>query len=194
MEGGQPFDIKPAGMLALDVARDRGRTAADRRRLLQQQEGADRRRRGTRRTRWGSAGWSASTRAGSSASRRFAQEQQRGPRRQIVGLEIDWTEVERLYDARRPRARGRRDRVARGGAGLPERQAGREGDDDDLVAGAEADDRAGDGRPAALRRRHAAADRADGRSRAPPRRRDGRADAVLQPAAEDGDAAGVTRV
>ena len=34
-----------------------------------------------------------------------------------------------------------------------------------------------------------ARDRGDRRGRAPPRRRDGRADAVLQPAAEDGDAA-----
>ena len=40
----------------------RGRAAADRRRFLQQQEGDDRRRRATRRTRWGSDGWSTSTR------------------------------------------------------------------------------------------------------------------------------------
>jgi aminomethyltransferase len=29
----------------------------------------------------------------------LASEQRRGPRRQIVGLEVDWTEVERLYEA-----------------------------------------------------------------------------------------------
>ena len=42
MAAGKPFDIKPAGMLALDVARVEAGLLLDRRRLLQQQESADR--------------------------------------------------------------------------------------------------------------------------------------------------------
>ena len=181
-------------MLALDVARVEAGLLLDRRRLLQQQEGADRRRRSTRRTRWGSAGWSASTRGGSSASGRSRDEHARGPRRQVVGLEIDWTEVERSTSALGlpPAVGATASRVA-----VPvyrERPPGRPGDDDDVVAGAEEDDRARDRRPAALRgRARRLRDRGDGRSRAPPRRRDGRGDAVLQSAAEDGDAAGCSR-
>ena len=34
----------------------------------------------------------------SSASRRCARSTQRGHRRQVVGLEIDWTEVEAIYE------------------------------------------------------------------------------------------------
>ncbi len=42
VETGREFDLHAAGMLALDVARDRGGTDSDRGGLLQQQEGADR--------------------------------------------------------------------------------------------------------------------------------------------------------
>ena len=164
---------------------DRSRAAADRRRFLQQPQGDDRVAEvlALRARAW--AGWSASTRGASSASARCARSTRADPPRQIVGLEIDWNEVEKLYDAVGPRARRRRDRLARRGAGLPQRPPGRQGDVHDLVAGAEADDRAGHRRSAALRRGHRSAVRDDGRGRPPPRPREGGEDAVLQPAAED---------
>ena len=40
----------------------------------------------------------ASTRGASSAARRCATSTRRGPARQMVGLEIDWTEVEEIYE------------------------------------------------------------------------------------------------
>ena len=51
--------------------------------------------------------------------RALAEERRRGPARQIVGLEIDWPEVEKLYDAVGLPPQCRRDGVARRGAGLP---------------------------------------------------------------------------
>ena len=124
----------------------RSRTAADRRGLLQQQEGDDRRRSGIRRTRWGSAGWSAWTRPASSASRRCARSTGAGTTKQVVGLEIDWPEVEAIYEKLGLAPASRRDRLARRGAGVSIGPSGRAGDDDDVVARAEAHDRAGDGR------------------------------------------------
>ena len=71
MEHGQPFDIKPAGMLALDVARvEAGLLLIDvdffssKKALIEAQKYTP--------YEWASAGWSHSRRAGSSASRRFA--------------------------------------------------------------------------------------------------------------------------
>ena len=43
----------------------------------------------------------------------LAAEKRRGPARTIVGLEIDWTSVEALYDRDRPRAAGAGRGVAR---------------------------------------------------------------------------------
>ncbi|CAN5859273.1 aminomethyltransferase family protein [soil metagenome] len=97
MEGGRPFDVRPAGMLALDVARveagllltevdffsSRKALLADQKytpyelglgRLVNLEKGRF---------------------IGVQALR---AEQARGAARQIVGLEIDWTEVERLFD------------------------------------------------------------------------------------------------
>ncbi len=97
MEGGRPFHVRPAGMLALDVARveagllltevdffsSRKALLADQKytpyelglgRLVNLEKGRF---------------------IGVQALR---AEQARGAARQIVGLEIDWTEVERLFD------------------------------------------------------------------------------------------------
>jgi len=97
MEGGRPFGVRPAGMLALDVARveagllltevdffsSRKALLADQKytpyelglgRLVNLEKGRF---------------------IGVQALR---AEQARGAARQIVGLEIDWTEVERLFD------------------------------------------------------------------------------------------------
>ena len=189
MEGGRPFDIKPAGMLALDVARVEaglllidvdffsskkalidaqkyspfemglGRLVSLDKGRFVGQQALARRARGA-------------ARAGrSSASRSTGPQSRRSTKRSAC---------------RRRSARPRRASRCRSIAGG--RQVG-QGDVDDVVAGAEEDDRARDGRSAALRRRHDARDRDDRRSRAPPRRRHGREDAVLQSAAEDGDAA-----
>ena len=93
-----PFDIKPAGMLALDVARDRGRTAADRSGFLQQQEGDDR----VAEVHAVRDGAGPAGQPGQGAlhrpAARCATSTRRGHARQIVGLEIDWTEVERIYE------------------------------------------------------------------------------------------------
>ena len=97
MEYGKPFDVKPAGMLALDVSRveaglllidvdffssKKAMIAAQRYtpfemglgRLVNIEKGRF---------------------IGQQALR---EEARRGPARQVVGLEIDWTEVERIYE------------------------------------------------------------------------------------------------
>ena len=91
-----------------------------------------------------------STRArfvGQAALRRRSEA--RGPAREIVGLEIDWPAVEALYEKLGPRAADPGRGLARRRAGLPRRPPGRQGDVDDVVADAEEDDRARDGRGAA---------------------------------------------
>ena len=56
----------------------------------------------------------------------LAEEHRRGHARQIVGLEVDWTDVEKLYEARRPAADRAGRHLARRGAGLQGRpQVGR---------------------------------------------------------------------
>ena len=115
--------------------------------------------------------------------------ERRGPAREIVGLEIDWNAVEALYETLglAPQIPATASRVAvpvyREGA-----QVG-QGDVDDLVADAEEADRARDGR-ARLQRRSGTALEMEVtveavRHRVP---RDRREDAVLQSAAQDGDA------
>ena len=187
-DGGRPAVRHQAGRHARARRRaHRGRAAADRGGLLQQPEGDDRVadvlavRDGA-----GPPG-AASTRAVSSASARCARSSAAARRGRSSASRSTGTRSRQLYDAVGLRAGGRRDRVARRRAGLPQRPPGRQGDVDDVVAGAEADDRAGDGRSRrttpraptlqiemtveAVRHRVA---------------RDGREDAVLQPAAKDG--------
>jgi aminomethyltransferase len=98
MRGGGPFDIKPAGMLALDVARIEAGLLlievdffSSRKAMIASQMytpyemNLGRLVDLDKKTRF----------IGQAALR---AEQARGPARQIVGLEIDWNEVERLYD------------------------------------------------------------------------------------------------
>ena len=99
MDGGRPFDIKPAGMLALDVARIEAGLLlievdffSSRKAMIASQMYY------AVRAGPGPAGQPRQGRA-SSASARCAKKHARGPARQIVGLEIDWNEVEKLYDA-----------------------------------------------------------------------------------------------
>jgi aminomethyltransferase len=97
MEGGRPFDIKPAGMLALDVARIEAglllievdffsskKAVIDRQRYSPYEMGLGR-----------LVSLDKGRFIGQQALRR---EHARGPARQIVGLQIDWTEVERIYE------------------------------------------------------------------------------------------------
>jgi aminomethyltransferase len=97
MEGGKPFDIKPAGMLALDVARVEAGL------LLIEVDFFS-----SKKAMIGSQRYSPYEmglgRLVSLQKGRFIGQQalgvehQHGHRRQVVGLEIDWTEVERIYD------------------------------------------------------------------------------------------------
>jgi aminomethyltransferase len=97
MDGGGPFDIKPAGMLALDVARvEAGLLLIDvdfhgsKKAQIEAQKyspyemGLGR-----------LVSLDKSRFVGQQALRREAE---RGPARQVVGLEIDWTEVEGIYE------------------------------------------------------------------------------------------------
>ena len=98
IERGRPFDIKPAGMLALDVARiEAGLLLIDidfnssKKALIDDQKyspfemGFDR-----------LVHLDKSRFVGQQA---LIEESKRGSAKQIVGLEIDWTEVERRYEA-----------------------------------------------------------------------------------------------
>src|SRR4051794_952165 len=98
MDGGRPFDIKPAGMLALDVARiEAGLLLIEvdffgcRKAMIAAQSyspyelGMDR--------------LVSLDKGRFIGQRALRAEHARGPARRIVGLEIDWTEVEKIYDA-----------------------------------------------------------------------------------------------
>ena len=98
MEGGRPFDIKPAGMLALDVARiEAGLLLIEvdffgcRKAMIASQMyspfelGLDR--------------LVSLDKGRFIGQRALREEHARGTARKIVGLEIDWNEVEKLYDA-----------------------------------------------------------------------------------------------
>jgi aminomethyltransferase len=98
MQAGRPYSLKPAGMLALDVARveaglllidvdfTSSRTATiDAQRYSPYEMGLGR-----------LVALDKSRFVGQAALR---DEHRRGPARQVVGLEIDWSEIEALYDA-----------------------------------------------------------------------------------------------
>jgi aminomethyltransferase len=97
MEGGAPFDIKPAGMLALDVARvEAGLLLIDvdffssRRALIDSQKYTP--------YELGLGRLVSLDKARFIGREALRQEHARGHARQIVGLRVDWPEVERLYD------------------------------------------------------------------------------------------------
>jgi aminomethyltransferase len=97
IQAGQPFDIKPAGMLALDVARvEAGLLLIDvdfnssRKALIDAQ----------RYTPFEMGlGRLVTLDKGPFVGRRpLAEDARRGPSRMIVGIEVDWSEVEALYE------------------------------------------------------------------------------------------------
>jgi len=97
MREGRPFDIRPAGMLALDVARvEAGLLLIDvdfngsRKALIDAQKYTP--------FEMG-LGRLVTVDKGPFVGRRaLAEEGRRGPSRMVVGLELDWTEVEALYE------------------------------------------------------------------------------------------------
>jgi aminomethyltransferase len=98
MEGGRPFDIKPAGMLALDVARiEAGLLLIEvdffgsRKAMIASQMYTP--------YELGMGRLVSPDKGRFIGQRALRAEQARGPARQIAGLEIDWNEVEKLYDA-----------------------------------------------------------------------------------------------
>jgi hypothetical protein len=112
-------------------------------------------------------------------------EMKRGVARMIVGLEIDWIAVEKLYEAvglppTAPAAASRTHvPIYSGRTQIGARHF------DDVVDDPEEDDRAGHDRRAVLRDRHARRNGNDGGSGSPPRHRHHRTDAVLQSGKED---------
>jgi aminomethyltransferase len=98
MDGGKPFDIKPAGMLALDVARvEAGLLLIDvdffssKKAMIASQTYTP--------YEMGLGRLVNLDKARFIGQRALREELERGHRRQVVGLELDWTEVERLYEA-----------------------------------------------------------------------------------------------
>ncbi len=98
MSGGRPFDIHPAGMLALDVARVEAGLLlievdfnSSKKALIEAQKYTPYEM---------NLGRLVQLDAGPFVGRApLALEHRRGPSRRIVGLEIDWPSVEKLYDA-----------------------------------------------------------------------------------------------
>lgn len=97
MRGGRPFDIRPAGMLALDVARvEAGLLLIDvdfnssKKALIESQKYTP--------LEMGLGRLVQLEKRPFVGQKALAAEQQRGPARQIVGLEVSWPAIEKLYD------------------------------------------------------------------------------------------------
>ncbi len=98
VEGGRGFDLHPAGMLALDIVRIEAGFLlievdyiSSRKALIPEQKYTPFEI---------NLGRLVHTQKGDFIGRTaLVEEQRRGPQRQMVGLEIDWTEVERLHEA-----------------------------------------------------------------------------------------------
>jgi aminomethyltransferase len=98
MDRGRPFDIKPAGMLALDVARIEAGLLlievdffSSRKAMIPAQMYSP--------YEMGLGRLVNLDKGRFIGQRALREEQRRGPARQVVGLAIEWNEVERLYDA-----------------------------------------------------------------------------------------------
>jgi aminomethyltransferase len=97
MRGGKPFDIKPAGMLALDVARiEAGLLLIDvdffssKKAMIEPQKYSP--------YEMGLARLVNLNKARFIGQQALRREHERGPARQVVGLEVDWPEVEAIYE------------------------------------------------------------------------------------------------
>ena len=119
---------------------------------------------------------------------RWRPSARRGPKRRIVGLAIEWPDVERLYDAvGLPPMAG--DRLARRGAGVCRHPSDRPHDVVDVVTRAEADDRPRDGRDTVFGTGFIARSRTHGGRGAPQSRGLRGADPVFQPETQDANPA-----
>ena len=97
MDGGRPFDIKPAGMLALDVSRvEAGLLLIDVDFFGAKKAMID----GQKYTPYemGLGRLVSLQKARFIGQQALREEQQRGHARQVVGLEINWPEVEQIYE------------------------------------------------------------------------------------------------
>jgi glycine cleavage system T protein (aminomethyltransferase) len=97
MEAGKPFDIKPAGMLALDLARvEAGLLLIDvdffssKKAVIEAQKYSP--------YEMGLGRLVSGTKGRFIGQQALNREHETGPLRQIIGLHIDWTEVERIYE------------------------------------------------------------------------------------------------
>jgi glycine cleavage system T protein (aminomethyltransferase) len=97
MERGKPFDVKPAGMLALDVARvEAGLLLIDvdffssKKALTEAQKYTP--------LELGLGRLVSLTKGRFVGQQALGAEHRRGPARQIVGLDVDWTGVEQIYE------------------------------------------------------------------------------------------------
>ena len=97
MRGGKPFDIKPAGMLALDVARiEAGLLLIDvdffgsKKAMIEAQKYSP--------YEMGLGRLVSQHKARFIGQAALRREQARGHAKQVVGLEVDWTEVEAIYE------------------------------------------------------------------------------------------------
>ena len=97
MEGGKPFDIKPAGMLALDVARVEAGLLlievdffSSKKALIDSQKYSP--------YEMGLGRLVSLSKARFIGQHALRKEHQKGQPRQVAGLEVDWTEVEAVYD------------------------------------------------------------------------------------------------
>ena len=107
------------------------------------------------------------------------EEKRRGPKRLLTGLDINWDDVERLYDAIGLAPQVAAHGFARGSPRLSRWISGGESHLDDLVALAEENDRARKHCPRACSARHRASDGTHGRSGASQSARDNKRIAVL---------------
>jgi aminomethyltransferase len=98
MDKGKPFDIKPAGMLALDVARVEAGLLlievdffSSKKALIDAQKYSP--------YEMGLGRLVSLNKGRFIGQQALREEQRRGPARQVVGLAVDWTGVEKIYDA-----------------------------------------------------------------------------------------------
>ena len=97
MEGGKPFDIKPAGMLALDVARVEAGLLlievdffSSKKAIIEQQAYTP--------YEMGLGRLVSLNKGRFIGQQALREEHRRGPARQIAGLEVSWPEVEAIYE------------------------------------------------------------------------------------------------
>jgi aminomethyltransferase len=97
MTGGKPFDIKPAGMLALDVARIEAGLLlievdffSSKKAMIDAQKYSP--------YEMGLGRLVSLTKGKFIGQQALRKEHAAGPARQIVGIEVDWTEVEGIYE------------------------------------------------------------------------------------------------